>query len=270
MIIEDRNKNLFLTMCLKYIQESDTSMEALKWVKEHQQTLVDSIWRHMEETGRTNYLDSDTNRDSLRTIGYDGRNLMSFIVAGEYLNSLILERIFANAKNEAALLLSGHSSSGKSYALSMNTTIHKLEEEAGVVIEHVFITEGSISESVNQLREKGYRDEDITIVHVYSDLLSSYKGACERFLHTGRATSIEYLEYHFPHYKGRVDFLEKTFPTVNRIYCDRGKIVTANEARQWNYDITDEKRAAMLRYAIQFAADKALSDRDLISLIYFR
>ena len=196
-----------------------------------------------------NVLDPDAAREYFSPIGYDGsnvsqyRNLEKALV--DILYSEMLDEALAQGKTKL-VLLTGHGGAGKSTATRNNKDVQALMKEAGVVFNAAMNSFKSLDDRIGQAFYKGVKQEDVTIIPVYNDVVTSFENSLMRGEKTGRVLSIEYLlGKAFPENAGKLAKVHEVYPDITITPIDNaenngGRDVSIDEALQWNYDVTEK------------------------------
>lgn len=248
------------------------------WTRAHLDSLVDVAWQKLLSSDMPNHRDPDETREVFRKIGYNGRNVFTYTGGGAVVDSVIMERLIDRAladKKHNAVLLVGNSGAGKSYSLRQNHELQKLSTEAGVVLDEVFTDRNAVVATINRLKERGLTD--VTLVMIYREAFESFKSAADRFVSTGRVIGLNFFAgpFLYKSYEGYVDWLEHDNVGDARYYIDNtvaggSKLVTADQAKKWDYNISDEQYKDLLKFAFDFTLEKNLSYRDAYALFFDR
>ena len=217
-----------------------TGKDAVAWTKAHIDSLVNV---YMASCG--NLLDPDMTRDLLSCIGYTRLNVFDYREAGWVIDSVVLVRLMdraAAANNKTILLTMGMYGCGKTTSINNNPDLKKLVEEAGVVSEGAYNNVKYFDGVVEDMDKKGFES---SLIFVYNDAETGYTNCMERLISANRAVTCEAYISVFPQFQGRVDSIEKYHPDMP-LYCidnnhnNGGKWVTNEEAKQWNYTMTED------------------------------
>ena len=252
--------------------------EIQAWAEQHVDSLASIVWQRMLSE-KSMVRDPDKTREVFRSIGYNGRNVFQFLLGGAVIDNAILDSLIAKAKSEGnnkVVAIAGHSSAGKSSSIKKFDDLQALTNAAGIVLDEVWTDRNALKTTLQDLKEKGFDDQ--TVILVYRRPQKSFKRACERFLEEGRVIGLRFFigDYLFTSYLGYVsDFMETELANmgVKRIYIDNNKptsIVTAAEAAEWDYTLSDVQKQKMAYNLYKFIYDNKdkLSYRDAWALFY--
>ena len=226
-----------------------TGQAAVEWTRDHLDSLVNV---YMADCG--NLLDPDMTRDLLKCIGYTRLNVMDYREAGWLIDSVVFIRLIDRAEaanNKTILFTMGMYGCGKTTSLNNNPDLKKLVSEAGVVSEGAYNNVKYFDETVEKMRKRGFAPH---LIYVYNDAETGYTNCMERLIHSNRAVTCEAYISVFPQYQGRVEYIEEHHPDM-QLYCldnnhnNGGKRVTTEEARQWDYTMTEDLQQKI--YAIK-------------------
>ena len=214
--------------------------EAVEWTKAHLDSLVNV---YMADCG--NRLDPDMTRDLLKCIGYTRLNVLDYREAGWLIDDEVFIRLMdraAEANNKTILFTMGMYGCGKTTSLENNPELKKLADEVGVISEGAYNSVMYFDQMVEQSGERGFKP---SLLYVYNDAETGYTNCMERLIHSNRAVTCEAYISVFPQFEGRVEYIEEHYPDMP-FYCidnshnNGGKRVTTEEARQWDYTMTDD------------------------------
>ena len=217
-----------------------TGEAAVEWTKAHIDSLVNV---YMTSCG--NLLDPDMTRDLLSCIGYTRLNVFDYREAGWVIDSVVLVRLMdraAAANNKTILFTMGMYGCGKTTSINNNPDLKKLVEESGVVSEGAYNNLKYFNGVVEDMDKKGFKS---SLIFVYNDAETGYTNCMERLISANRAVTCEAYISVFPQFQGRVDSIEKYHPDMP-LYCidnnhnNGGKWVTNEEAKQWDYTMTED------------------------------
>ena len=217
-----------------------TGEAAVEWTKAHIDSLVNV---YMASCG--NLLDPDMTRDLLSCIGYTRLNVFDYREAGWVIDSVVLVRLMdraAAANNKTILFTMGMYGCGKTTSINNNPDLKKLVEESGVVSEGAYNNLKYFNGVVEDMDKKGFKS---SLIFVYNDAETGYTNCMERLISSNRAVTCEAYISVFPQFQGRVDSIEKYHPDMP-LYCidnnhnNGGKWVTNEEAKQWDYTMTED------------------------------
>ena len=226
-----------------------TGQAAVEWTRDHLDSLVNV---YMADCG--NLLDPDMTRDLLKCIGYTRLNVMDYREAGWLIDSVVFIRLIDRAEaanNKTILFTMGMYGCGKTTSLNNNPDLKKLVSEAGVVSEGAYNNVKYFDETVEKMRKRGFAPH---LIYVYNDAETGYTNCMERLIHSNRAVTCEAYISVFPQYQGRVEYIEEHHPDM-QLYCldnnhnNGGRRVTTEEARQWDYTMTEDLQQKI--YAIK-------------------
>lgn len=254
-----------------------TREEAGEWAKAHLDSLVDVAWNMVVTSEEPNKRDPDATREVFRTIGYNGKNVYTYTLAGEYVDSVILERLIDKAVKEGkltAVLISGNSGAGKSYSIRENPEVQKLVQNAGVVLDEVFNDRARLVKIIERLKKAGITEQTVVLVH--NDAKSSMINSLDRYFRSGRVIGLKFLLSLYDSYVGYVKFLEDNQVGTRRFYLENagnstGGIVSVAKALEWDYSVTPELKAELTSklfdYVIECRKNNTISPRDLWAII---
>ena len=222
-----------------------TGKAAQQWVAMHLDSLADS---YLMKGGKI--LDPDNVREELRTIGYNGLNVTDYIMASRQIDSLVLIRLLSRAEaegNKTIFFMMGSTAAGKSTALRNNPGLKELVNSAGLVYDGAFISIPSFESRLKMVREHGFK---ASIVYVHNDPVTGFTNMINRLIRSNRAMSYYYYVLSYPHFQGRIAYLQKEHPDIT-LYCldnsqNKGGVrVSIEEALTWDYTITPETERAL-------------------------
>ena len=226
-----------------------TGQAAVEWTRDHLDSLVNV---YMADCG--NLLDPDMTRDLLKCIGYTRLNVMDYREAGWLIDSVVFIRLTDRAEaanNKTILFTMGMYGCGKTTSLNNNPDLKKLVSEVGVVSEGAYNNVKYFDETMEKMRKRGFAPH---LIYVYNDAETGYTNCMERLIHSNRAVTCEAYISVFPQYQGRVEYIEEHHPDM-QLYCldnnhnNGGRRVTTEEARQWDYTMTEDLQQKI--YAIK-------------------
>ena len=210
---------------------------AAEWVKPRMNQLVD---KYLGSAGNT--LDPDEVRMLFRPLGYSGPNATDYQEAEQLVVDAIFERMIQKAlrsgKKDLAIV-TGPPASGKS------TAVRQLNLKKVGLVYDAALTGGDRLESVVK-KAKAMGMENITIVPVYNDVLTSYKNCLNRGKSTWRYTALDYLVNSYRGNIGQLEQVIKACPGVEIIPVDCShnqgvQRVSIEDALKWNYNVTDDE-----------------------------
>ena len=255
-----------------------TSDEARDWAYAHLDSLSDVVWEQMQASTEPNKRDPDATREVFRTIGYNGKNVVSYLKAGAAVDSVILERLIDKALaegNHTAVLVAGNSGGGKSYSIKSNPEMQQLVSEAGVVLDETFNDKANLEACMARLQQAGIDDQTVILVH--NDAKTSMVNAMDRYMRSGRVIGLEFFLYLYPCYVDYVKYLEDNNIGTHRYYLENAGnnsvgLVSASEALKWDYSISDELKQEMTTlvydYLINCREAKTITPRDLWAILF--
>ena len=223
--------------------------EAVAWTRTHLDSLVNV---YLADCG--NLLDPDKTRDMLDCIGYTRLNVKDYREAGWVIDSVVFIRLMDRAEaagNKTILFTMGMYGCGKTTSLNNNPELKKMADEVGVISEGAYSSTASFDAMVAQSGERGFEPH---VIYVYNDPETGYTNCMKRLIRSNRAVTCEAYISVFPQFKGRVEYIEEHHPGM-KLYCldnshnSGGKRVTNEEAKQWDYSMTEELKQKI--YAIK-------------------
>ncbi len=250
------------------------------WAKAHVDSLAGVVWKAMQAGTTPNTRDPDLTREAFRSIGYNGRNVYTYLLGGAVVDRAVLDSLIVRARaagNNKVVLMAGHSGAGKSTAVKSIPDVADVISSAGIVLDETWSDRNLLKETLQRLRNEGFTDQ--TIILVYNDAETSFNNACDRFLRTRRVIGLRFFmgDYLFQSYKGYVsDFLEKDLKDmgVTRLYLSNAKnspsLVTADEAAKWDYTLTDAQKQELTYKLYEYigAHKDVISYRDAWAMFY--
>ena len=226
-----------------------TGQAAVEWTKAHSDSLVNV---YMASCG--NLLDPDMTRDLLSCIGYTRLNVLDYKNASWLIDSVVFIRLMDRAEaanNKTILFTMGMYGCGKTVSLTNNPELKKMADEVGVVSDGAYNSVAKFDKMVAQSVDRGFQPH---LIYVYNDAETGYTNCMERLISANRAVTCEAYISVFPQYQGRVEYLEEHHPNMP-LYCidnnhnNGGKWVTNEEAKQWDYTMTEDLQQKI--YAIK-------------------
>ena len=226
-----------------------TGQAAVEWTKAHIDSLVNV---YMASCG--NLLDPDMTRDLLSCIGYTRLNVLDYKNASWLIDSVVFIRLMDRAEaanNKTILFTMGMYGCGKTVSLNNNPELKKMADEVGVVSDGAYNSVAKFDKMVAQSVDRGFLPH---LIYVYNDAETGYTNCMERLISANRAVTCEAYISVFPQYQGRVEYLEEHHPNMP-LYCidnnhnNGGKWVTNEEAKQWDYTMTEDLQQKI--YAIK-------------------
>ena len=222
---------------------------AVAWTRDHLDSLVNV---YLASCG--NLLDPDMTRDLLSCIGYTRLNVFDYREAGWLIDSVVLVRLMDRAtmaNNKTILFTMGMYGCGKTTSLENNPELKKLADEVGVISEGAYNNVKDFDGVVEDTDKKGFKS---SLIYVYNDAETGYTNCMERLISSNRAVTCEAYISVFPQFEGRVEYIEEHYPDMP-FYCidnnhnNGGKRVTNEEAKQWDYTMTEDLQQKI--YAIK-------------------
>ena len=226
-----------------------TGQAAEEWTKAHIDSLVNV---YMASCG--NLLDPDMTRDLLSCIGYTRLNVLDYKNASWLIDSVVFIRLMDRAEaanNKTILFTMGMYGCGKTVSLNNNPELKKMADEVGVVSDGAYNSVAKFDKMVAQSVDRGFQPH---LIYVYNDAETGYTNCMERLISANRAVTCEAYISVFPQFQGRVEYLEEHHPNMP-LYCidnnhnNGGKWVTNEEAKQWDYTMTEDLQQKI--YAIK-------------------
>jgi hypothetical protein len=226
-----------------------TGQAAVEWTKAHIDSLVNV---YMASCG--NLLDPDMTRDLLSCIGYTRLNVLDYKNASWLIDSVVFIRLMDRAEaanNKTILFTMGMYGCGKTVSLNNNPELKKMADEVGVVSDGAYNSVAKFDKMVAQSVDRGFQPH---LIYVYNDAETGYTNCMERLISANRAVTCEAYISVFPQFQGRVEYLEEHHPNMP-LYCidnnhnNGGKWVTNEEAKQWDYTMTEDLQQKI--YAIK-------------------
>ena len=217
-----------------------TGQAAVEWTKAHIDSLVNV---YMASCG--NLLDPDMTRDLLSCIGYTRLNVLDYKNASWLIDSVVFIRLMDRAEaanNKTILFTMGMYGCGKTVSLNNNPELKKMADEVGVVSDGAYNSVAKFDKMVAQSVDRGFQPH---LIYVYNDAETGYTNCMERLISANRAVTCEAYISVFPQFQGRVEYLEEHHPNMP-LYCidnnhnNGGKWVTNEEAKQWDYTMTED------------------------------
>ena len=198
-----------------------------------------------------NFIDPDEVRKAFAPIGYDGTNVPAYrkleksLVRKLYRD--ILADVVSKEQNPTILFLTGCGGSGKSTATQNNPSVKEKISNSSVVYDSALNSYSSLNEVIKLAIKAGIREENITVVPVYNDMVTSFSNSVARGLKSGRFLSIQYVVTDaFPSNKGKIAKLHKKHRKISIFPIDNagnngGKQVSVDEAAKWDYNVKDSE-----------------------------
>ena len=220
--------------------------DAAAWVKPRLNLLVD---KYMGSAG--NMLNPDDVRMLFRPLGFTGPNANDYQEAEQ----IVVDAVYAKMLKKANLLgkknlviVTGAPGCGKSFAAKQL----KLRN-AGLIYDAVLDGPDKLHQVIQQAKAAGM--EKVTLVPVYNDILTCFKNTVDRGQSTWRFTALDYMVSSFRSNNGQLDKIANAFSDVEILPVDcshnQGAVrVSLDDARKWNYAITDEEMKSVLTYLL--------------------
>lgn len=255
-----------------------TREEARDWAYAHLDSLADVVWEKMLAGEESNKRDPDATREVFRTIGYNGKNVFTYLLGGAVVDSVIMERLIDKALaegNHTAVMVAGNSGAGKSFSIASNPELQKLVSEAGVVLDETFDSKEHLETCMARLKEAGIDDQTVILVH--NDIKTSMTNAMDRYMRSGRIIGLNFMLYLFPCYVDYVKYLEDNNVGTRRYYLENagntsGGIVSVSEALNWDYSVSTELKQEMTAlvydYLINGRENQTITPRDVWAIIF--
>ena len=124
---------------------------------------------------------------------------------------------------------------------------------AGLIYDAVLDGPDKLRQVIQQAKAAGM--EKVTLVPVYNDILTCFKNTVDRGQSTWRFTALDYMVSSFRSNNGQLDKIANAFSDVEILPVDcshnQGAVrVSLDDARKWNYAITDEEMKSVLTYLL--------------------
>ena len=238
----------------------------MEWTKAQLDSLVNV---YMADCG--NRLDPDMTRDLLKCIGYTRLNVLDYREAGWVIDDEVFIRLMdraAEANNKTILFTMGMYGCGKTTSLENNPELKKLADEVGVISEGAYNSVMYFDQMVEQSGERGFKP---SLLYVYNDAETGYTNCMERLIHSNRAVTCEAYISVFPQFEGRVEYIEEHYPDM-KFYCvdnshnNGGKLVTNEEAKLWDYSMTEDLQRKLYAIKQSYIDSGKLTTEQIIAL----
>ena len=237
---------------------------ATEWAKPRMGLLID---KYLATAG--NKLDPDEFRQVFQPIGYYGGNILAYREAEKMivdsLYTVMLDRAIRNGKNTMTII-TGAPGSGKSKAA------RQLNLKGEGLIYDAALSGGTarLDNVIQRAKAKGINK--ITVMLVYNDILTCYTNSINRGKNSNRFCTIDYLMQSFEDNKGKIEWLQKQHPdvTVIPVTCEGNKgprKVTIEEAKKWDYDVSEEEVNQMMSTLLDVVNSGELWEQQLPSLV---
>lgn len=255
-----------------------TREEARDWAYAHLDSLVNVVWDEIQASEEPNKRDPDQTREVFRSIGYNGKNVFTYLLAGAVVDSVIMDRLIDRALaegNHTAVMIAGNSGAGKSYSVRSNPEVQALVKEAGVVLDETFDSKENLEHCMARLQAAGIDDQTVVLVH--NDALSSMRNAMDRYLRSGRVIGFRFFLFLYPSYDGYVKYLEDNQIGTRRFYLENANntslgAVSVADALAWDYTISPELKQQLTTMVYDYVAkcreDKTITARDLWAMLF--
>jgi hypothetical protein len=238
--------------------------EATEWAKPRTQLLID---KYLATAG--NKLDPDEFRTVFQPIGYYGGNVTDYreaeMAVVDQLYTVMLDRAARQGKNTMTII-TGAPASGKS------TVARKLNLKNEGLVYDAALSGGTdrLEKVIQRAKSKGL--DKITVVIVYNDIQTCFNNTINRGKNTNRFCTIDYLMQSFEDSKGKIEWLQKQHPeiTIIPVSCEGnngGQKVSIDEAKKWDYDVTEEEVNKMLSTELDVVNSGELWEQQLPSLV---
>jgi len=243
-----------------------TGDAAYQWIGEHLDSLAESYLAK-----NANILDPDIVRDELKTIGYNGLNVIDYIMGSRQIDSLVLIKLLDRAEkiqNKTIFFMMGCTAAGKSTALRNNPDMKSMVERAGLVYDGAFISIPSFETRLKMVQDRGFK---AGIVFVHNDPETGFTNMINRLIRTNRAMSHYYYVYSYPRFHGRIAYLLEKHPDV-KLYCldnshnNGGKLVSIEEALKWDYTMTEQMERRLYDIMMEFINSGKLTPEQITAL----
>jgi len=198
-----------------------------------------------------NNLDPDDVRMLFRPIGYTGSNPADYQEAETIVTDAIFDRMVQKAlrtgRNDL-VIVTGPPASGKSTAVRLMDL-----KKAGVVYDAELGSTERLSAAISRAQQLGM--QNVTVVMVYNDIMTCYKNAVARGQRVWRYTAMDYMINAFRSSKGRLASIQQNFPNVEIVPVNMAgnsglNIVGVEDAKQWNYEVTDDEINTLFTYLL--------------------
>jgi hypothetical protein len=243
-----------------------TGDAAYQWVSDHLDSLTSS---YLTKSG--NILDPDLVREELKSIGYNGLNVTDYIMASRQIDSLALIKLIERAEvqgNKTVFFMMGPTAAGKSTALRNNPDIKRLASKAGLVYDGAFISVPSFETRLRMAQKRGFK---VSVIYVHNDVETGFSNMINRMIKSNRSMSYYYYVNSYPRFQGRIAYLQKEHPDLT-LYCldnshNKGGIhVSIDEAKKWDYTVTDSLKSNLSSIMQQFIDSGQLTPAQIKAL----
>ena len=220
--------------------------DAADWAKQRISLLVD---KYMGSAG--NMLNPDDVRMLFRPLGYTGPNALDYKEAEDVVVDATYDKMLQKAQllgKKDLVIVTGAPGCGKSFAAKQL----KLRN-AGLIYDAVLDGPDRLQQVIAKAKAAGM--EKVTLVPVYNDILTCFQNTVSRGKSTWRYTAVDYLINSFRSNTGKLEQISQAFPGLEILPVDcshnQGAVrVTMDEAKKWNYNISDEEMKQVLSYLL--------------------
>ena len=220
--------------------------DAINWAMARAGEIIEN---YMSKYG--NKLDPDELRKSMAPIGYDGTNVVDYRDAERQLVDTLYGVMLRNAIEQgrkSIVIMTGTGASGKS------TVTRSMDfSQKGLLYDGAFNSFRKLSAAIDRARNAGM--EEVTVIAVYKDFITSYKNATERGKRTNRFLGVDYLVGAFLNSQHKMELLNQKYPDIELICIDNtgdtgGVRVSREESEKWRYSVTDEEIHEVLTFLL--------------------
>lgn len=223
-----------------------TGPAAAQWAQQRLTQLTD---KYLGSAG--NNLDPDDVRMLFRPIGYTGSNPADYQEAEAIVTDAIFDRMVQKAMRTGRhdlVIVTGPPASGKSTAVRLMDL-----KKAGVVYDAELGSTECLSAAISRAQQLGM--QNVTVVMVYNDIMTCYKNAVARGQRVWRYTAMDYMINAFRSSQGRLASIQQNFPNVEIVPVNMAgnsglNIVGVEDAKQWNYEVTDDEINTLFTYLL--------------------
>ena len=223
-----------------------TGDAAAQWAQPRLAQLAD---KYLGSAG--NNLDPDDVRMLFRPIGYTGSNPADYQEAETMVTDAIFDQMVQKAMRAGRndlVIVTGPPASGKSTAVRLMNL-----KKAGVVYDAELGSTERLSAAISRAQQLGM--QNVTVVMVYNDIMTCYKNAVARGQRVWRYTAMDYMINAFRTSKGRLASIQQSFPDVEIVPVNMAgnsglNIVSIDDAKQWNYEVTDDEIHTLFTYLL--------------------
>ena len=196
-----------------------------------------------------NFIDPDEMRKAFAPIGYDGSNVPAYRKLEKSLVRKLYKEILYDAlaaeQEPTILFLTGCGGAGKSTATKSQPEVMQRISKASIVYDSALNSYQSLNEVITIALKAGIKEQNITVVPVYNDLVTSFSNSVQRGLKSGRFLSVKYVVTDaFPSNQGKIAKLRKKHRKITIVPIDNagnngGRLVSVDEAAKWDYQVKD-------------------------------